>query len=80
MTDYFVHPKGLCETTHVGSRTRTWAFAHVLPGAQIGADCNICDGVFIETDVVLGDRVTIKSGVQLWDGVRLSNDVFAGRT
>jgi acetyltransferase-like isoleucine patch superfamily enzyme len=74
----FVHPQGLCESEHVGPRTRIWAFAHVLPGAHIGADCNICDGVFIENDVVLGDRVTIKSGVQLWDGVRLADDVFVG--
>jgi acetyltransferase-like isoleucine patch superfamily enzyme len=78
MSEYFVHPKGLCETTRVGPRTRIWAFAHVLAGAKIGADCNICDGVFIENDVVLGDRVTIKSGVQLWDGVRLGDDVFVG--
>src|SRR5262249_30927800 len=52
--------------------------AHILPGARIGRDCNICDHVFIENDVVLGDEVTIKSGVQLWDGVRLGNRVFVG--
>lgn len=75
---YFVHPDGRCESGKVGSGTRIWAFAHVLPDAQIGADCNICDHVFIENDVVIGDRVTIKSGVQLWDGVRLGNDVFVG--
>jgi acetyltransferase-like isoleucine patch superfamily enzyme len=62
----------------VGPGTRIWAFAHVLPGAQIGADCNICDHVFIEGDVIVGDRVTIKPGVQLWDGVRVGNDVFIG--
>ena len=78
MTDHFVHPQGICETTDVGPRTRIWAFAHVLPGARIGADCNICDHVFIENDVVIGDRVTVKSGVQLWDGVRLGDDTFVG--
>lgn len=74
----FVHPSGICESEHVGEGTRVWAFAHVLPGARIGADCNINDHVFIENDVVLGDRVTVKSGVQLWDGVRLGDDVFVG--
>ena len=74
----FVHERGLCESDHVGDGTRVWAFAHVLPGARIGADCNICDHVFIENDVVVGDRVTIKCGVQLWDGVRLGDDVFIG--
>ncbi|MBZ9662168.1 WxcM-like domain-containing protein [Mesorhizobium sp. ESP-6-4] len=62
----------------VGNGTRIWAFAHVLPGAVIGANCNICDHVFIENDVSVGDDVTIKSGVQLWDGVRLGNRVFVG--
>lgn len=78
MKGVFVHEKALCETRHVGAGTRIWAFAHVLPGAKIGADCNICDGVFIENDVVIGDRVTVKCGVQLWDGVRLHDDVFVG--
>jgi dTDP-4-dehydrorhamnose 3,5-epimerase-like enzyme len=44
----------------------------------IGADCNVCDHVFIENDVVVGDRVTLKCGVQLWDGIRLEDDVFVG--
>ncbi len=74
----FIHEKAICESLNVGTGTRIWAFAHVLPGAQIGDDCNICDGVFIENDVVVGDRVTIKCGVQLWDGVRLEDDVFIG--
>lgn len=76
--DYFVHEKGICESSNIGQGTRVWAFAHVLPGAVIGRDCNICDGVFIENDVTVGDRVTIKCGVQLWDGVHIEDDVFLG--
>ena len=75
---HFVHPHGICESEDIGEATRVWAFAHVLPGARIGADCNICDHVLIENDVVVGDRVTVKSGVQLWDGIRLADDVFVG--
>jgi acetyltransferase-like isoleucine patch superfamily enzyme/dTDP-4-dehydrorhamnose 3,5-epimerase-like enzyme len=78
MPDVFVHERGLCESENVGAGTRIWAFAHILPGATIGADCNICDGVFIEDGVRVGDRVTIKSGVQLWTGVELEDDVFVG--
>lgn len=74
----FVHPQAICETQSVGPRTRIWAFAHVLRGARIGADCNICDHTFIEGDVQIGDRVTVKCGVQLWDGVRIEDDVFIG--
>jgi UDP-2-acetamido-3-amino-2,3-dideoxy-glucuronate N-acetyltransferase len=77
-SEFFVHERGICESADVGAGTRIWAFAHVLPKARIGRDCNICDHVFIENDVVLGDEVTVKSGVQLWDGVRLGNRVFVG--
>jgi acetyltransferase-like isoleucine patch superfamily enzyme/dTDP-4-dehydrorhamnose 3,5-epimerase-like enzyme len=76
--DVFVHEKALCESEEIGAGTRVWAFAHLLPGAVIGRNCNICDHVFIENDVVVGDDVTIKSGVQLWDGIRLGNRVFIG--
>lgn len=75
---FFVHPNALCETAEVGEGTRIWAFAHVLPGAKVGRDCNVCDGVFIEGGASVGDRVTVKCGVQLWAGVRLHDDVFVG--
>ncbi|MCE2982852.1 MAG: acetyltransferase [Parachlamydia sp.] len=78
MENYFKHEKALVESSHIGKRTRIWAFAHVLPRAIIGEDCNLCDNVFIENDVCIGDRVTIKCGVQLWDGVTIENDVFIG--
>lgn len=74
----FIHERALCESDDVGEGTRIWAFAHVLPGARIGRDCNVCDGVFVEDAVVVGDRVTIKCGVQLWNGVVLEDDVFIG--
>lgn len=77
-TEIFVHPQGLCESGTVGVGSRVWAFAHVLPGAVIGSNCNICDHVFIENDVVVGDDVTVKCGVQLWDGLRVGNRVFIG--
>jgi len=62
----------------IGKDTNVWQFVIILKGAQIGRDCNICAHVLVEGDVVLGDRVTVKSGVQLWDGLRVGNDVFIG--
>jgi UDP-2-acetamido-3-amino-2,3-dideoxy-glucuronate N-acetyltransferase len=78
MSNYFCHEKALVESAQIGNGTRIWAFAHILPGAVIGMDCNICDGTFIENDVHVGNRVTIKCGVQLWDGITLEDDVFVG--
>lgn len=65
-------------TAHIGDGTRVWQFAVILRGAQIGEDCNICAHTFIESDVRVGDRVTVKCGVQLWDGTRIEDDVFIG--
>jgi acetyltransferase-like isoleucine patch superfamily enzyme len=62
----------------VGAGTRIWAFTHILDGAIIGRDCNICDHVFIEEQVIIGDRVTVKSGVQLWNGLIVEDEVFIG--
>lgn len=75
---FFQHPLALVESQRIGHGSRIWAFAHVLPGAVLGTDTNVCDHVFIENDVVVGDRVTIKCGVQLWNGMRVEDDVFIG--
>jgi len=75
---FFKHETAIVESPSIGAGTRIWAFAHVLPGAVIGAACNICDQTFIENEVRIGDRVTIKCGVQVWDGITLEDDVFVG--
>jgi acetyltransferase-like isoleucine patch superfamily enzyme len=73
-----IHPTALVASKEVGDGTRIWAFVNVLAGARIGRDCNICDRCFIENDVVLGDRVTVKCGVSLYDGLVLEDGVFVG--
>lgn len=75
---YFKHPAALVETAQVGAGTRVGAFAHILPGAVIGAGCDISDHVFIAGAVRVGDRVTLKCGAQLWDGATLEDEVFVG--
>jgi len=75
----YIHPNALVENgAEIGNGTRVWAFVHILPKARIGEECNICDHVFIENDVSVGNRVTIKCGVQLWDGITVEDDVFLG--
>jgi len=75
----FFHPHSLVEPgATVGAGSRVWAFAHVLPRAVIGENCNICDHVFIENDVRIGNNVTIKCGVQIWDGITIEDNAFIG--
>lgn len=78
MTDIFIHSLADVQSKHIGSGSRIWQFVVVLPGAKLGKDNNICSHCLIESDVVIGDRVTVKSGVQLWDGLRVGDDVFIG--
>lgn len=73
-----VHPQGLCEAESVGAGTRVWAFAHVLPGAIVGTDCNVCDAAYIEGGAVVGNRVTVKNQVLIFEGVTIQDDVFLG--
>lgn len=75
---YFVHPSSEVLSSNIGIGSSVWQYVVVLQGAIIGANCNICSHCFVENDVIIGDRVTVKSGVQLWDGLRLENDVFVG--
>ncbi len=74
----FIHALADCQSTDIGGGTRIWQFVVVLAGARIGAGCNVCSHCLIEGDAILGDRVTVKSGVQVWSGVHLHDDVFVG--
>ena len=76
--DYFVHPTADVQSKNIGSDTKIWQYVVVLAGAKVGSETNVCSHCFIENDVVIGNRVTVKSGVQLWDGVCLEDDVFIG--
>jgi acetyltransferase-like isoleucine patch superfamily enzyme len=73
-----IHALADVAATQIGENTRIWQFAVVLAGAQIGKNCNICAHTLIEGDVIIGDNVTVKSGVYLWDGLRVGHNVFIG--
>lgn len=73
-----IHPSSEVLSQQMGNDTYIWQYCIILPGAEIGSNCNICANVLIENDVKLGNNVTVKSGVQLWDGVTLEDNVFIG--
>jgi UDP-2-acetamido-3-amino-2,3-dideoxy-glucuronate N-acetyltransferase len=78
MSNVQIHPLSDVQSEAIGAGTRVWQYCVIFPKATVGKNCNICAQVLIENDVVIGDNVTIKSGVQLWDGTRIGNRVFIG--
>ncbi len=73
-----IHPLSDCQNNSIPESTRVWQFCVVLPNARIGEHCNICAHCFIENDVTIGNNVTVKCGVCLWDGMVIEDDVFIG--
>lgn len=76
--DRFIHELADVQSGNIGTGTRIWQYVVVLPHARIGQDCNICSHCFIENDVVIGNRVTVKPHVAICDGVTLEDGVFIG--
>ena len=73
-----IHKLADVQSKKIGKGTIVWQFAIILSNAEIGEDCNINCHTFIENDVVIGNRVTVKAGVFIWDGIRIEDDVFIG--
>ncbi|MBR0131658.1 MAG: N-acetyltransferase [Lachnospiraceae bacterium] len=73
-----IHSLSDVQSKNIGEHTNIWQFCVVLPGAVIGDYCNICSHCFIENKVTVGNHVTVKCGVQLWDGIVIEDDVFIG--
>ncbi len=73
-----IHPLSDVQSKNIGENTNVWQFCVVLPKAVIGSNCNICSHCLIENDVIIGNNVTVKCGVQIWDGMRVEDNVFIG--
>jgi len=78
-SDYFRHPTAVVdEGAEIGSGTRIWHFAHILPGTKIGERCVISQNVMIGPKVRIGNGCKIQNNVSLYEGVTLEDDVFCG--
>ena len=78
MTGAFIHPLADVQAQDIGEGTRIWQYAVVLGRAHIGQSCNICSHCFIENDVWIGNRVTVKPMVAICDGVTIEDGAFIG--
>ncbi len=73
-----IHPLSDCLSTNIGKNTNVWQYVVILSKAVIGDNCNICAHSFIENDVKIGNGVTVKCGVYLWDGITIEDNVQIG--
>lgn len=73
-----IHPLSDVQSNKIGKNTLIWQFVVILPGAEIGENCNINAHCFIENDVKVGNNVTVKCGVYLWNGISIEDNVQIG--
>lgn len=73
-----IYPLVDMKSLHIGAVTRVWQYSVILDGTTLGENCNICAHTLIEGNVLLGDDMKAKSGVYLWGGTRIEDDVFIG--
>ena len=74
----FIHELADVSSVNIGADTRVWQYSVILSDAKIGENCNICAHTFIENDVIIGNYVTVKCGVYIWDGVTIEDNVQLG--
>jgi UDP-2-acetamido-3-amino-2,3-dideoxy-glucuronate N-acetyltransferase len=74
-----VHPSAdVSVEATIGAGTSIWNQAQVRERARIGAGCVIGKNVYIDVEVVVGDRVKIQNNASLYHGVTVEDGVFIG--
>lgn len=75
----FIHPTAEVEdSVEIGENSKIWHLCHIRRGAQIGADCVLGRGVFVDAGVQIGSRVKIQNYVSVFHGVTIEDGVFVG--
>ncbi|MEX2246315.1 MAG: acyltransferase [Dehalococcoidia bacterium] len=74
-----IHPTAdISPGAQIGEGTRIWHEAQVREGARVGAACVLGKGVYVDRDVVIGDRCKIQNRASIYRGVTLEDGVFVG--
>jgi len=79
MPSFTAHPSAVIdEGAIIGSGTKIWHFCHIMPGADIGPDCNLGQNVVVAGGVKLGRNVKVQNNVSIYAGTVIEEDVFLG--
>jgi UDP-2-acetamido-3-amino-2,3-dideoxy-glucuronate N-acetyltransferase len=74
-----IHPSSVVSPlAAIGDGTQIWLFCQIREGARIGNDCILGKGVYVDSGVVIGDKVKIQNNVSLYFGVTIEDGVFVG--
>ena len=75
----FIHETAIVEDeVELGEGTAIWHHAHIRRGARLGSGCVVGKSSFVDTGVVIGDRVRIQNHVSVFNGVHLADDILGG--
>lgn len=66
------------EGARIGEGTRVWAFSHIRDSAQIGDNCILGEGVYVDSEVIIGDRSKVQNRALLYGELELRQGVFVG--
>jgi UDP-2-acetamido-3-amino-2,3-dideoxy-glucuronate N-acetyltransferase len=76
---FFAHPSAFIDdNVIIGDGTKIWHFAHICPGARIGAGCIFGQNTMVANDVVIGSNVKVQNNVAIYTGTVIEDDVFLG--
>lgn len=76
---YWKHESAIVDDgAQLGEGTKVWHFAHVSPGARVGANCSLGQGVYVGNDVQIGNGCKVQNNVSVYDAVTLEDEVFCG--
>jgi len=74
-----IHPTAdISPLADIGEGTKIWHQVQIRENARIGSFCIIGKCVYIDFDVVIGDRVKIQNNASIYHGVTIEDGVFIG--
>jgi len=75
----FIHPTAeVSGKTRIGMRTKIWNLAQIREGVEIGEDCVLGRGVYVDAQVKIGAKVKIQNNASIFHGVTIEDCVFIG--